>query len=214
LTALSFTTEARQGDARAPGSLARILRSKKLSETFACAEQIHGSGVRVVPKLTASKKYLRADGLLTAEANQPLAIYTADCVPIFMSADQDRVVGILHAGWRGTRSGILKNAVRILRRKWGIAAKAVRIWLGPSIGPCCFEVKWDVASHFPVSRRRIKDRWNIDLIKELRAQAQQLGVKMVRSKSDPRCTMHNEQFHSYRRNQTAHRLASVIMKNS
>jgi YfiH family protein len=214
LTVLSFTTVGRDGNARAPGALAKLLRSKKFPETFACAEQVHGSLVQIVPKLTAAKKYPKADGLLTDAPAQPLAIFTADCVPVFMSADQGRVVGLLHAGWRGIRLKILKKAVRLLRTKWGIPARQAQIWLGPNIGPCCFEVKWDVARYFPVSRKRAKDRWRIDLGKELRAQARRLGVQFLSVKSSTRCTMHNHQFHSYRRNQTARRLASVIMKKT
>ena len=79
--------------------------------------------VRVVPPLSKSKKYPKADGLLTDAANQPLVIYTADCVPIFMSANKGRVVGMLHAGWRGTRSEILKKGgPSHLNRRWGIAS--------------------------------------------------------------------------------------------
>src|SRR4051812_22719336 len=81
----SFTTSAGEGDARAPGSLARLLKSKNLPHVFARAEQVHGSVVRVVPGLSADKRFAKADGLLTAEEELPLAIFTADCVPIFVN---------------------------------------------------------------------------------------------------------------------------------
>ncbi len=210
---LSFTTTIRDGDARAKGVLARHLKSKKLPTSFACAEQVHGDKIVIVPKLSQIKKYESADGLLTDQPHQPLAIFTADCVPVFLADRKSRVVGVLHAGWRGVRSRILKKSVRLIQKKWGIPAKDLHVWFGPSIGPCCFEVQWDVAQYFPKTRSRAKDRRRVDLSKELRIQARALGIQFRAKASSLSCTMHNNQFHSYRRNQTTKRLASVILKD-
>ena len=166
----------------------------------------------IIPQLTKAKKYKKTDGLLTDRSNQPLAVFTADCAPIFVSADQGRVVGLLHGGWRGVRKGILSKAVRLLRRKWDIRASQIMAWSGPHIGPCCFEVQKDVARHFPRSRRRSKGRWTVDLAAELARQARRLGVRWVRKRAFEGCTMHQSRFYSYRRNQTPKRQVSVIMK--
>jgi YfiH family protein len=212
LRLVSFTTQARHGDARAPGALKRILKSQSLPTAFACAEQVHGVLIQVVPALSKPKRFLRADGLLTAAENQPLAIFTADCVPLFLCADEGRVIGILHAGWRGVRGQILAQAVQLLRRKWRLKPSQVVAWPGPHIRPCCFEVRWDVARYFPASRRRSGGRGRIDLAEEIKRQARRLGVRWVSKKVHEDCTMHGSRHFSYRRDKTAKRQVSVILK--
>jgi YfiH family protein len=207
-----FTTGTRHGNVRAPGALVRLLKSKKLPTAVATAEQVHGPSVVVVPALKSPRKFSSADGLLTQESGQPLAIFTADCVPIFVDAGAGRVVGILHAGWRGVRGRILTKAVRLLKKRWGLRPREIRVWAGPAIGPCCFEVQWDVARHFAQARRRYRDRWSVDLLKALKREARMLGVRWVVQKALQGCTMHRSQYHSYRRDKTDQRQASVIMK--
>ncbi len=225
MTLTSFTTGSREGDARAPGALVRLLKSRHLSTPFACAEQVHGSLVRVVQKLPKPKKYLGADGLLTGAVGQPLAIFTADCVPIFLSGGGGRVVGLLHAGWRGARGRILAKAVRLLRREWRLRPSQIVVWPGPHIRPCCFEVQWDVARHFPSTRRRSGGRWRaapkgraspgvwrVDIAGEIRRQARRLGIRWASKKPLEDCTMHGSRYFSYRRDRTEKRQVSVIMK--
>lgn len=175
------------------------------------AGQVHGTRVATVSGLRRPGKFEGADGLLTDQANQPLAVFTADCVPVFLSDETRRMVGVLHAGWRGVRAGILEKAAQRIRRRWGIPRRRLAVWLGPSIGPCCFEVQWDVARHFPGSRQRQAGGWRVDLAKALRLQARRLGVRFLRA-SGPSCTMHDKRFYSYRRDHTDKRSASVIMK--
>src|SRR5262249_36754063 len=151
------------------GALERLLRRRGLPRAVATVEQVHGSKIVIVPRLKRSRKYSRADGLLTEQTDQPLAIFTADCVPVFLQAG-DKVVGLLHAGWRGVRRSILEKAVRKIRRRWGLAPRQITCWVGSSIGPCCFEVRWDVARSFPFSRRRHQRRWRVDLPAEVEAQ--------------------------------------------
>jgi YfiH family protein len=214
LSLVFFTTGRRQGNARVPGALSRILKSKRLPATAATAEQVHGVRLKIVSRLHHPQTFPGADGLLTDVADQPLAIFTADCVPIFLSADNGRIVGALHAGWRGVRGGILKKAVRLLWKKWRSPARRLQIWTGPSIGACCFEVQWDVARYFPSTRFRRNQRWRVDLVGELRRQAERLGVRWIGKKASGGCTMHGVGSYSYRRDKTDKRQASIILKGT
>jgi len=207
---VSWTTTAKDGHLRAPGALEKHLRQRRLPAIAATGEQIHRARMAIVPALKQARTYSSVDGLLTREPNQPLAIFTADCVPLFLQSRDGKWVGVLHAGWRGVQQQILKAAVRLLWSRDRIPARSLQVWAGPSIGPCCFEVRWDVARHFPGARRRHRDRWTVDLWTALNRQARQLGVKWKGPRPD--CTVHHKGYHSYRRDQTDRRQVSVILK--
>jgi YfiH family protein len=209
---ISFTTTRRHGNARHPATLRKVLTSRNLPLMIATAKQVHGTRIVVIPKLRRAKRYPGVDGFLTAEPGQPLGIFTADCAAIFLSAPSQGVIGLLHAGWRGVHGGILFKALRQLRKRWGCSPRRVHVWMGPSIGPCCFEVRWDVARHFPATRFRQGDRWVVDLGKEIARQARQYGATVL--PGIPACTKHQTRYHSFRRNQTDERQISVLMRQS
>jgi polyphenol oxidase len=212
LKRIAFTTTRRHGNLRAPGALARFLKRKNLPCSFAWAEQIHNTRLQRVPPLRHSKRFLRVDGLFTDVVDQPLAIFTADCVPVFLSADHDRVVGLLHAGWRGVHGRILARAIKFLRLGWRLKPDQITAWAGPGIGPCCFAIRWDVARYFPSTRRRFEGQWQVDLTRELARQARHLGIRWMRKNGFESCTMHEARFFSFRRNGTAERQVSIILK--
>lgn len=206
-----FTTTRAEGNARSAGALAGILKSRKLRRTVATAEQHHGSRVVWVPSLRAPRKYAEADGLLTDAKAQPLAIFSADCIPVFLAAPKHGVVGLLHAGWRGVHAGILTRALRRLRARRSIRPQDISIWLGPGICRDCFQVRWAVARYFPTARFRRGTRWTVDLPRQLIRQAIQAGVTGRQVKRSGGCTMHGRKYYSYRRDATEERQVSVIM---
>jgi YfiH family protein len=75
-----------------------------------------------------------ADGLVTRTPELALMVFSADCVPILMEGDG--VVAAVHAGWRGTVKGIAAKAVR----EMCCPPETIRAWIGPAIGPCCYQV--------------------------------------------------------------------------
>jgi YfiH family protein len=91
-----------------------------------------------------------ADGLITDRRGLALVVTAADCVPIFLYDPVRRVVGAVHAGWRGTVAGIAAKAVRAMAGRFGCGPADVHAAIGPSIGPCCYEVDEQVAE--PVRR--------------------------------------------------------------
>jgi polyphenol oxidase len=87
------------------------------------------------------------DGMVTAAAGILLGIFTADCVPILMVDEDSHVAAALHAGWRGTLAGIAGDGVHAMT-ELGARPSSIRAALGPSIGPCCFEVDAALAQNF------------------------------------------------------------------
>jgi YfiH family protein len=213
LSLRALTTTRRDGHLREPGRLKKFLKKNRWPASIATAEQVHKNRVVVAPRLSAPKTFKGADGLLTDQPLQPLGIFTADCLSIFLSDETSGVVGVLHAGWRGVRSRILSCAVQHMRRRWGARPKNIRYWLGPSIGACCFGVQWDVARYFPATRTRRPDGWRVDLAREIRKQAARLGLR-ARPAARTACTMHGRTYFSFRRDKTADRQISIVMRTA
>jgi polyphenol oxidase len=90
----------------------------------------------------------RGDASLTNSPGLLLAVQTADCVPILLVDPQKRVVAAVHAGWRGTLRRILAKTVGRLQMEFGSNPADLLAAIGPSIGPCCYEVGTEVATQF------------------------------------------------------------------
>ncbi len=106
------------------------------------AEQVHQDKIAVVLAGQASSTSVvpGVDGLATDLPGVPLSIYTADCVPVYLADRQGRVVGLVHAGWRGTTMGIAARAVRAISSTLDIPPQNLIAGIGPAIGPQCYEV--------------------------------------------------------------------------
>lgn len=115
-----------------------------LSE-WTSARQVHGAHVlratdtdRGRGAADPSSVIGEADALWTDQPRVALAVLVADCVPIVLADPARRRIGVVHAGWRGLVSGVVENAAEAM----GGAAEA---FVGPSIGPCCYQVGDDVS---------------------------------------------------------------------
>jgi YfiH family protein len=103
----------------------------------------------------------QADVLVSNDPDTAIAVRAADCVPLLLGDRRTRAVAAVHAGWRGTASGVAVAAVGTLEREFGVEADELIVAIGPSIGPCCYEVGPELVDAFIAgghSRDRI-DRW-------------------------------------------------------
>ena len=98
------------------------------------------------------------DILVTTERGLPLAISTADCLAITMYDQAAHALSVAHVGWRGTASGGAPATVRALAAAGG-RPERVRVTIGPSIGPCCYEVDEPVVNRFRDAYPRDWERW-------------------------------------------------------
>lgn len=135
------------------------------------------------------------DGLWTDEPQVPLLALAADCLPIaLVRANGDQpAVAVLHAGWRGLLDGIAGAAVAALG---GGRLAAV---IGPAIGPCCYEVRDDVAAPYRASfGRNVVRGGKLDLWRAAERSLRDAGVEAV-ERVDLCTACHPELFFSYRR---------------
>ena len=79
------------------------------------------------------------DGLITAERALAIGVKTADCVPILFADTKLKIVGVSHQGWKGTADNMAEKMIGRIVQK-GTSLNAIIVAIGPSIGPCCYEV--------------------------------------------------------------------------
>ena len=108
--------------------------------------QNHGVEIRHITSANAGER-ASGDGMVTSEPGIALGIFTADCVPILMADKERRVIGALHAGWRGLIAGIVDSGLRSMN-SFGARTRNLQVAMGPSIGLCCFEVDASLGERF------------------------------------------------------------------
>jgi YfiH family protein len=170
--------------------------------------QVHGCTVVVAGPATAALPQPEADALVCATGGPALAVQVADCVPILIGSRGGPVAAV-HAGWRGTAAGIAGAAVEALGRL-GAGPEDLVVAIGPAIGPCCYEVHWDLRRGFLEKGwsdtqvgRWFVDRGDarplLDLWSANREQLEAAGVPPAQVHVSALCTAtHRETFYSYR----------------
>jgi YfiH family protein len=187
-------------------------------------KQVHGRAVRVVttageataePRGTAEA----ADAMVSTDPECAIAVHVADCVPILMADRGRRLVAAVHAGWRGTCAGVTTTVLETIR-ELDVRPADLVVAIGPSIGPCCYQVDGRVRTAFlgmtPDSVAWFTEdgleRWKLDLWQANIDQLEAGGVPASAIHVCRLCTAdHLETCFSYRREGAgAGRLAAAI----
>jgi hypothetical protein len=189
------------GDGRTDAAARRsISTSLGIPSAWATVDQVHGDVVAIAQD---SGHHGQADGLFTTTPLLPLAVGTADCVPVALVGEE--AVAIVHAGWRGVASGIVASARDAFRSHGASPMVAV---IGPHIGACCYEVGDEVID--AVGGFAAATSWgtrSVDLAMAIEAQLHPLPVRRIDG-----CTMEHSGFASHRENGTKQRQVSVVWK--
>ncbi|MPM79899.1 hypothetical protein SDC9_126941 [bioreactor metagenome] len=109
--------------------------------------QVHSDIVNSIDENNIGQK-LEGDALITNVKNVPLLIFTADCVPIAFIDKKNKAIGLAHAGWRGTYDQIGKKTISNMVSKYNSNVEDITCVIGPSIGPCCYEVSKELIEKF------------------------------------------------------------------
>jgi polyphenol oxidase len=118
-------------------------------EQLVNSRQVHGSAVLVVDeRFDPDAPLPDADAQVTDRPDWLLSLRFADCVPMLFWHTSRPVVGAAHAGWRGTLAGVGPTTVDALHERYAADPGGLRVGIGPSIGPCCYEVGEEVAAQF------------------------------------------------------------------
>jgi YfiH family protein len=179
-----------------------------LDEACACSVwQIHGADVILASKPVQGRRWLAlADAMITDRPGAALAMRFADCTPLLFHDPVQGVVGMAHAGWRGTVQGIGAAVVRALSRSFGCKPANIQAGIGPSIGPRRYQVGAEVVEavrvYFGTTDGLIRrdaadgsaylDLWAANRLDLERAGVEQIEVAGI-------CTAeHTDEFYSHR----------------
>lgn len=189
-----------------------------------CAEQVHGVGIAAVGPDEAGRgarhhdeSIAGADALITGLAGVPLAIFTADCLPIVLVEPERKVVAAVHAGRKSTYEGLAANVVRRLTREWACDPEETLAFLGPSIRGCCYDVGHELATAFSERFGGTfgSGSWlrgtKVDLSELNRLQLAEAGVRVENISSSALCTScRRDMFFSYRVSSVTGRQAALV----
>lgn len=107
--------------------------------------QVHGADTVIANEPIPNRKWLnRADGMVTNQPGTPLAMRFADCVPLLFYDSSKEVIGVAHAGWRGTLGGAQLSVIDTMREAFGCNPADIQVGIGPSIGPDHYQVGEEV----------------------------------------------------------------------
>ena len=173
-------------------------------EQLQAMRHVHGTAVWAVGEPIPDPAEF--DALVTDKPGPVLGAFAADCIPLLFADPVARVIGAAHAGWRGTVNGVATN---VLARMGELGAKPadIRVALGPSIGPECFEVGPEVVEQFraafgdmPGMVVQGPKKQHVDLRVATRAVLERAGVRPEHIDDRPPCTKcEADRFFSYRR---------------
>ena len=132
--------------------------------------QVHGRAVVTIRRGTAGEQgrpfdstqhQPDADVLIGNDPDVAMAVRAADCVPLLIADSVTGAVAAVHAGWRGTAASAATAAVEALATEFGSNPRDLIAAIGPSIGPCCYEVGTELVDAFAAAghARHLIDRW-------------------------------------------------------
>ncbi|MBU1107253.1 MAG: peptidoglycan editing factor PgeF [Candidatus Riflebacteria bacterium] len=180
-----------------------VVKQQSLSAP-AWAIQVHGN--RVLPVSAFSSEILseRADALITSLKDQPVGVFSADCLPLLIYSDE--VCAAVHAGWRSTLQNIAAATITAFFDLYGVKADNLKVFIGPCIGRCCLEMGDEVYEEFVGESAEYADfferrtKWHLNLRALNRFQLVRSGVKHDQIIDFDRCTFCNaDEYYSFRR---------------
>ena len=186
--------------------------------------QCHSDGVVCLDRLAPGDLPAEGDAVITRRTGLLLAVQVADCLPVLIVDKAKRTLAAVHAGWRGLLAGVVPKTLEAMQSRYASDPGHCLAVIGPSIGPCCYEVGQDVAMPFeeafpgrPQLWRNVQPpggalssgtghsepapnaRRMLDLSAACRCQLETAGLPGSSIFSHPPCTScHRDAFYSYR----------------
>ncbi len=159
--------------------------------------QVHSAKIIVVDHNTTELTQ-DGDGLITNIPGKSLSIKTADCLPVFFYYPKQKVVGVIHAGWRGADKGIHTKAVSILKSRFQSFPTDIIVKLGPGICANCYTFSQKPQQDWGKYIYK-QQKWHVDLKGYVKSELLALGIKPDHIEDMNICTYEDNRFPSHRR---------------
>ena len=171
--------------------------------------QIHGSDIAVIDDSFSDESHetLTADAVLSLKKGIWIGILVADCAPLLYYDPVQPIVAVVHVGWRGLIQDIHLKVLSFLTQRFSSCTNDIWVGIGPAVGPCCFQVKEEVARQFQNRRaaslyliQKNHYQYTIDLRGFIFSELIELGILSEHIDLIPYCTScRTDLFYSYRR---------------
>ncbi len=165
------------------------------AQNLASLHQVHGN--RAVVVRSETRRIEQADALATDQIGLTLTIRFADCQNFIVFSPEKKVIGLIHAGWKGLKSGVISSTFSLFKKEWNIDPATTIVCAGPSLCMRCAEFT-DPLCEAPELKNYVKNRC-IDLQKAADEELFSLGVLEKNFKRLSDCTRcHPETYVTYR----------------
>lgn len=159
-------------------------------DSLVLAQQVHGDNIMVVDERYAGcgaydfeSGLPNTDAIITNSNSIAIGILTADCVPVMLFDPNRKVIGVAHAGWKGSLLKIAANTVLKMKEIYGTEPSDCLASLGPFICKCCYEVSDSIIKQFEnIFDYKPKNKENkLDLLQIIKIQLTKIGVRDISS---------------------------------
>jgi YfiH family protein len=151
---------------------------------------------------------VESDAVITNQSNVIIGVCVADCAPILLFDPEQKVIAVVHAGWKGTAAKLVSKTVAGMQSEFGSIPAKLQAAIGPCIQKCCYEVDEPVKKAFQqvgitwdlCAEQKTPGKWQLDLALSNKELLSLAGVSADAIQISEQCVCcHSEQFFSYRR---------------
>ncbi len=161
--------------------------------------QVHGDSIIRIDNAPGknTRKFVKADGIITGIRNLCLVIRSADCVPVFAFDINKRILGAVHSGWKGCRLNISKKLIKNMKTVYRSKNEDIFVFILPSIGKS-YEVNMDVGSYFHKDIVKKNNKIYLNLWQNIERSLSEEGIPEKNVFQSGICTYDDNDFFSYR----------------
>ncbi len=194
------------------GNRAAFTRAFDLSPAqLLTVKQDHGENILLIDEQNPDLSHfltVEVDAIITNQPDIMIGVLTADCFPLLIWHDKQKVIAVIHAGWRGAASGLIDKTLQSIHNHFGLPASELHAAVGPGIGAHDYEVDRPVRDAFrqgtgfwnDTSKETRLGHWLLDIPLSCQLQLEKAGLKPQNIQITKECTCcHPELFFSHRR---------------